>query len=93
MKEEILSGKMFWAEQHQLMLKFDPISLKFLALQDIGNSNYWIVYARIKNEWKTYFELEYYQAKLKFYTSIYDHKSSLTWVAGINLTLSDCTLV
>tara|TARA_R110000868_G_scaffold106800_2_gene292620 strand:- start:90 stop:371 length:282 start_codon:yes stop_codon:yes gene_type:complete len=93
MKEDILNGKMFWSTAHNATFKFDKISNKLLVLSDAGGTLNWQVFARIKHEWKTYFELEYYKPKLKFFTSIYDHKLTIDWVVGQNLQLSECILV
>jgi hypothetical protein len=93
MKEAILSGQLFWSAKHAKTFKFCTIGNKLLVLSSADDLMIWVVYARIKHEWKTYLELEYYQPAAKCVSSIYDVRFTSEWVPGANLEVSDCILL
>jgi hypothetical protein len=93
MKEEILNGKLFWSADLEVTLKYDKITMKFLQLCEADGCHYWVVHSRIKHEWKTYFELEYYRGVVKCWGSLYEVKNCVSWVPGKNIQLANCIML
>jgi hypothetical protein len=93
MKEAILNGSMFWSADLEKTLKYDKITMKFLELCEADGCHFWLLHSRVKNEWKTYFELEYYKPSLIYNESIYEPRNVCVWVNGKNIQLSNCILL